>query len=457
MRRKLSLLFIALGCGGYLAISNFAPVAGSNHRAAVMTVDGTIHPISSDFLARGIATASNSGYEFLVINLNTPGGTLKDTRDIVELLLASPIPVIVYVSPSGAQAASAGTFITSAAHVAAMAPTTNIGTASPVRLGGEDLPETIKGKVMEDTAALLRGIAGLRDRNSEALERTVLEATSYTAAEALEMGVVDIVAEDLEDLLVQLNGRTVQLETGPASLKTEGVHVVTISKTLVERFLGIIADPDIAFLLLAVGGVGLLIEFLTPGLFGPGIIGLIALSLAFVALGNMPVNWMGVGLILFAMVLFFLEAQAPGVGIFGIGGAISFILGAFLLFGNLSFSAPAPELPSAPSVQISLWVLGIVTIILLGSISLTARAMRQAKNMVVYAGATTSGELIGQMGQATTDLSPNGTVFMAGEQWSAESDNGEPIQNGKKVLVTAVEGLVLRVFQVEDESLGEKI
>jgi membrane-bound serine protease (ClpP class) len=457
MRRKLSLLFIGLGFVGYLAISNFAPVAGSSHTAAVMTIDGAIDPISSDFLTRGIASASDSGYEFLVINLNTPGGTLEDTRDMVELLLASPIPVIVYVSPSGAQAASAGTFVTSAAHVAAMAPTTNIGAASPVRSGGEDLPETIKGKVMEDTAALLRGISGRRERNSEALERTVLEATSYTAAEALDMGIVDIVAEDLEDLLVQLDGRTVQLETGPATLKTDGVHVVTISKTLVERFLGMIANPDIAFLLLAVGGVGLLIEFLTPGLFGPGVIGLIALALAFVALGNMPVNWVGVGLILFAMVLFFLEAQAPGVGIFGIGGAISFILGAFLLFGNLSFSAPTPELPSAPSVQISLWVLGIVTIILLGSISLTARAMRQAKNMVVYAGATTSGELIGQMGQATTDISPNGTVFVAGEQWSAESDNGEPIQNGKEVLVTAVEGLVLRVFQDEDESLGEKI
>jgi len=457
MRRNLALLFMALGFGGYIAISSIAPVAGSSHTAAVMTIDGAIDLISSGFLGRGITTASDRGDEFLIINLDTPGGTLQDTRDIVELLLASPIPVIVYVSPSGARAASAGTFITSAAHVAAMAPTTNIGAASPVRSGGEDLPETIKGKIMEDTAALLRGIAGRRDRNSDALERTVLEATSYTAAEALELGVVEIVAEDMEDLLDQLDGRTVQLETGPTTLETKGVHVVTISKTLLERFLGVVANPDIAFLLLAVGGIGLLIEFLTPGLFGPGIIGLIALSLAFVVLGNMSVNWVGVGLILFAMVLFFIEAQAPGIGIAGTGGAISFILGAFLLFGNLSFSPPAPQLPAAPSAQISLWLLGIVTIILLGSISLTARAMRQAKKVAVYAGATTSGELIGQMGQATTDLSPRGTVYVAGEQWSAESDNGEPIQNGKEVLVTAVEGLVLRVFQAEDESLGEKI
>jgi membrane-bound serine protease (ClpP class) len=457
MRRELALLFMALGFGGYLAISSFAPVVASSHTAAVMTIDGTIDPISSGFLGRGITTASDSGYEFLIISLDTPGGTLQDTRDIVELLLASPIPVIVYVSPSGARAASAGTFITSAAHVAVMAPTTSIGAASPIMSVGEDLPETIKDKVMEDTAALLRGIASRRDRNSDALERTVLEATSYTAAEALELGVVDIVAEDLEDLLVQLDGRTVQLETGPTTLKAEGVHVATISKTLVERFLGVIANPDIAFLLLAVGGVGLLIEFSTPGLFGPGIIGLIALALAFVALGNMPVNWVGVGLILFAMVLFFLEAQAPGIGIAGTGGAISFILGAFLLFGNLSFSPPAPQLPAAPSVHISLWLLGIVTIILVGSISLTARAMRQAKNVPVYARATTSGELIGQMGQAITDLSPQGTVYVAVEQWSAESDNEEPIQNGKEVLVTAVEGLVLRVFQAEDENLGEKI
>ena len=406
MRRELALLFMALGFGGYLAISSFAPVVASSHTAVVRTIDGTIDTISSGFLGRGITTASDNGYEFLIINLDTPSGTLQDTRDIVELLLASPIPVIVYVSPSGARAASAETFITSAAHVAAMAPTTSIGAASPIMSGGEDLRETIKNKVMEDTAALSGGIARRRDRNSDALERTVLEATSYTAAEALELGVMDIIAEDLEDLLVQLNGRTVQLGTGPTTLKAEGVHVATISKTLVERILGVFANPDIAFLLLTVGGVGLLIEFPTPGLFGPGIIGLIALALTFVALGNMSVNWVGVRLILFAMVLFFLEPQAPGIGIVGTGGAISFILGAFLLFGNLSFSPPAPQLPAAPSVQISLWLLGIVTIILVGSISLTARAMRQAKNVPVYAGATTSGELISQMGQATTDLSP---------------------------------------------------
>ena len=202
MRRELALLFMALGFGGYLAISSFAPVVASSHTAGVMAIDGTIDPISSGFLGRGITTASDSGYEFLIISLDTPGGTLQDTRDIVELLLASPIPVIVYVSPSGARAASAGTFITSAAHVAVMAPTTSIGAASPIMSVGEDLPETIKDKVMEDTAALLRGIASRRDRNSDALERTVLEATSYTAAEALELGVVDIVAEDLEDLLV---------------------------------------------------------------------------------------------------------------------------------------------------------------------------------------------------------------------------------------------------------------
>ncbi|MCI0822163.1 MAG: nodulation protein NfeD, partial [Chloroflexi bacterium] len=381
---------------------------------------------------------------------------LGSTREIVESMLGSPIPLVVYVSPSGAQAASAGTFITSASHIAAMAPATNIGAASPVGSGGEDLPETIKDKVTEDTAALIRGIAGRRSRNVKALEDTVLSAVSYTAAEALEIGIVDIVAQDLDDLLAQLDGRTVQLDDGQVTLRTEGISIVTISRTPLERFLGFLANPDIAFILLTIGGLGILIEFLSPGLLGPGIIGLIALALAFVALGNMPVNWVGAGLILLAMGLFYLETQAPGVGVFGVGGAISFILGAFLLFGNLSFGPFVPQLPAAPRVELSLWVLGTVTAFLLALIFLMARATHQATKAVVYAGATTIGEVVGQLGHAISDLHPSGTVYVAGEQWSAESDDGEPIQNGKEVIVLAVEGLVLRVFQADKESLGDE-
>ncbi|MDA0769716.1 MAG: hypothetical protein BZY79_03275 [SAR202 cluster bacterium Casp-Chloro-G4] len=458
MRRKLALLLVTLGFGGFLAIYNLTPVAGSDHTAAVITLDGAIDTISADFLARAITSAFKGGHSFLIVSLDTPGGTLESTRDIVEGLLASPIPVVVYVSPPGAQAASAGTFVTSAGHVAAMAPATNIGAASPVAAGGADLPETIKDKVTGDTAALLRGIARERGRNAKALEETVLSAASYTAAEALESGVVDIMAQDLDDLLAQLDGMTVQLKSGPVTLRTDGVRLVTITRTPVERFLGMIANPDIAFLLLSIGGMGILIELLSPGLMGPGIVGLIALALAFAVLGNMPVNWVGVGLILLAMSLFYLEAQAPGIGVFGIGGAVSFILGAFLLFGNLSFGPTAPQLPAAPRVEISLWALGTVTVLLLTSAFLTGRAMLQAKTAVVYAGATTSGNLVGQIGHATSDLHPRGTAYVGGEEWTAESDDGEPIQNGKEVLVLGVEGLVLKVFQADkDTSLGEKI
>lgn len=456
MRRKLALLFVALGFGGFLAINNLTPAVGSNHTAAIMSIDGAIDSASADFLARGIVSAFEGGHSFLIIKLDTPGGLLGSTREIVESMLASPIPLVVYVSPSGAQAASAGTFITSASHIAAMAPATNIGAASPVSSGGEDLPETIKDKVTEDTAALIRGIAGRRSRNVKALEDTVLSAVSYTAAEALEIGIVDIVAQDLDDLLAQLDGRTVQLDDGQVTLRTEGISIVTISRTPLERFLGFLANPDIAFILLTIGGLGILIEFLSPGLLGPGIIGLIALALAFVALGNMPVNWVGAGLILLAMGLFYLEAQAPGVGVFGVGGAISFILGAFLLFGNLSFGPFVPQLPAAPRVELSLWVLGTVTAFLLALIFLMARATHQATKAVVYAGATTIGEVVGQLGHAISDLHPSGTVYVAGEQWSAESDDGEPIQNGKEVIVLAVEGLVLRVFQADKESLGDE-
>ena len=455
MRRKVALLLMALGFGGLLAINNLTPAAGSNHTAAVITIDGAIDRASADFLARAITSAFDGGHSFLIIKLDTPGGSLESTREIVETMMASPIPVVVYVSPSGGQAASAGTFVTAASHVAAMAPTTNIGAASPVASGGEDLPETLKEKITEDTAAFIRGISVRRGRNTDALEDTVVAAASFTAAEALEMGIVDIVARDQDDLLAQLDGRTVQLQTGQVILRTEGISVVTISRTPVERFLGILVNPNVAFILLAIGGLGILIEFLSPGLIGPGVIGLIALSLAFLALGNMPVNWVGASLMLLAMVLFYLEAQAPGVGVFGVGGAISFVLGAFLLFGNLSFTPSVPELPAAPRVEISLWLLGSVTVLLLASMFLTARAVRQAKTMVVYEGATTSAQLVGQIGYAATDLNPSGAVYVGGEQWSAESDNGEPIQNGKEVIVLAVDGLVLKVFQAEQETLGE--
>ena len=426
-----------VGFGGFI-LSQTLPATASGPYAARVTIDGTIDAISANYLFRGIDKAAEDGAHLVILVVDTPGGLLGSTRDMVADILDSAIPVVSYVSPSGAQAASAGTFIVAAAHVAAMAPTTNIGAASPVGGQGEDLPDTLKSKVTQDAAAFMRGIADLRGRDADALEETVLNAAAYSAVEALRKNVVDMIADDTEDLLRQLDGGTVRLKDREVTLATEGLEVRDIRRTAVERFLGFVASPNIAFLLLTLGGLGILVEFLSPGLYGPGIVGVIALSLAFVASGNLPVNWAGVGLIALAMLLFFLELQAPGIGIFGIAGGVSFVLGAFFLFS--SFSAPA--IPT-PSFRVSLWLIGTVSAILIGFLVLLVKTVLQAKREHT---SPTQG-LVGQMGRTTTPLDPRGTVQVAGERWSAVSDCGEPIDEGEEVIVQDVEGLTLKVFK----------
>ena len=282
-------------------------------------MNGPITPVSARYLARGIDKAAVDRVRLAVIKLDTPGGLLSSTRDMVESILSAKIPVAVYVSPPGARAASAGTFITAAANFAVMAPGTNIGAASPVAAGG-DLPKTMAKKINEDTAAFIRSIAEKRSRNAQALEATVTRALSYSAREAVQKKVVDFIARDLGDLLAQLDGRTAETASGSVVLSTKDASFQEIEQTALEGFLDVIANPNLAFLLLTIGGVGLLVEFLTPGFIGPGVIGGIALGLAVLGMGHLPVNWVGVALILFAMVLFYLEVQVTGIGIFGIGG-----------------------------------------------------------------------------------------------------------------------------------------
>ena len=440
MRRALALVLVLLGFGGSLTSLGLQVVEAGSPHAALLTIDGAIDPISAGYLSRGIDVATEEGAQFVIVLLNTPGGLLSSTREMVEKVLTSDIPVIVYVFPPGAQAASAGTFLTASAHVAAMTPTSNIGAASPVGPGGEDLPETLKSKATEDAAAFMRSIAERRGRNADALEQTVLSAKSYSASEALEEGIIDLTAGDVEDLLAQVDGLTVAIEGGEVVLETEGLGIRSIDRTLVERFLGIVADPNIAFLLLSIGGFGILIEFFHPGLIVPGVAGVIALALALVALGNLEVSWVGLGLMGLAMVLFFLEMQAPGIGVFGITGAVSFVLGGFLLFGGFS----PPAIPT-PSYRVSQWVLGAVSGILFGFLLLFLRIVLQARRAESYP--TTSESLVGQIGRATTPLNPRGTVQVASELWSAVSDSGEPIPEGEEVIVTNIEGLTLKVFK----------
>ena len=439
MRRAVALALVVLGFGGFAVTQGLATAGASGPHASVITIDGAIDPIAAGYLSRGLDAATEDGSRLVIVLLDTPGGLLSSTRDMVEVILDSKIPVVVYVWPPGSRAASAGTFLTAAGHVAAMAPTTNIGAASPVGGGGEDLPETLKSKATQDAAAFIRTIAEARGRNAEALEETVLGAASYTASEALENNVIDLIARDIDELLALLNGRTVTLDSGELILETHGLEVREIGRTPVERFLGFVAKPDIAFLLLTVGGIGIMVELLSPGLMGPGIVGVIALALAFVAFGQLPVNWTGVGLILMAMALFSLEAQAPGIGIFGITGAVSFILGAFLLFGGFG----APAIPT-PSFRVSLWLIGVVSGALFGFLILMLRTVLMGRRSS-YSLATSS--LVGQMGTTTTPLDPRGTVQVASVRWSAVSDSGELIDEGEEVIVQEVEGLILKVFK----------
>ncbi|MCH7653466.1 MAG: nodulation protein NfeD [Chloroflexi bacterium] len=447
MKRYLARFLIAIGFGGLIVALSLQTTVAVSHHAALLTIDGAIDPVSVRFLERGIAIAVDEGAELLIVQLDTPGGRLDSTREIVEAFLVSEVPIVVFVSPPGAQAASAGTFVTAAAHIAAMAPTTNIGAASPVGPGGEDLPETINSKITEDTAAFIRTIAEERGRNADALEATVLEAKSYTATEAIQNDIIDVVAADIEELLVRLDGMTVALEGRQVVLDTKDIDVRRINRTPVERFLGFLANPNVAFLLFSIGGLGILLELLNPGMIAPGLFGVIALSLSFLAFGSLPVNWVGVGLIILALVLFFAEVQAPGIGVFGVGGAISFVLGAFLLFGELTFRPQVPPLPGAPSIGVSLWVIGIAAGLISGVVFFLAKSLRSAR---LADGTPYQPSLVGRIGVATATLDPGGAVRIAGEAWTAVSDSKEKIAEGDRVIVSEVDGLTLKVFRAPE-------
>ena len=447
MRHTVALALVLIGFGGFLALQVAGSAQASGGTAHLFVIDDAITPLESKRFSNAIEEADAAGSRLLIVQLSTPGGLFDSTRQMVESIFASPVPVVVYVAPAGARAASAGTFITAAGHVAAMAPATNIGAAAPVAADGDDLPDTIKAKATQDAAAFIRSIASQRDRNTDALQDTVLNAESYSSDEALALRVVDLGAENLADLLAQLHGRNVLHNGEQIQLDTEGLTVTELERTPVDNFLRFLANPNIAFLLLTIGGIGIVIELFSPGLIGPGAVGVIALILAFLAFGNLPVNWVGVGLIVLAMALFFVEAQAPGIGVFGITGAIGFLVGAFLLFGNVSFSPQVPELPAAPSFTISLWVIGAISALLFASMLFTLRAVAQARRTTPYYDYSSSNpyNLVGSIGTATTELNPTGSVRVAGEQWSAVSDTGEPVSSGERVMIVEVDGLILKV------------
>ncbi len=395
-----------------------------------IVVDDAITPVTDEYIGRAIAEAERTKAQALLIEVNTPGGLLDSTRDIIEKILASPVPVIIYVTPSGSRAASAGFFILESADVAAMAPGTNTGAAHPVSLGGGKMDDTMKEKIENDSAALMRSVVGKRGRNVEVAETAVRQSKSFTDQEALSQKLIDYVAPSEDDLFKQLQGKQVKRFNGQTvTLNLVGQSVRPFAMTLKQHILAYLLDPNVAFILLAVGALALYAEFNHPGAVVPGTVGVVFILLAIFALNLLPTRFAAVVLIFASFILFALEAKFAAHGVLAIGGIVTLTLGGLLLV-----DAPIPEmrvhLLTALAVSIPL---GIITVFLM-SIALKART-----NKVV----TGIQGLIGEIGLAQSALSPRGKVFVHGELWDAISSANLPA--GEPVVVREVKGLQLSV------------
>lgn len=422
-------------CGRLLLTALALLLTTNLARAEVLkiVVNDTIQPITAEYIGRALEEAKLHGDQALLIEISTPGGLVDSTRDIINKILESPVPVILYVTPSGSRAASAGFFILESADVAAMAPGTNTGAAHPVMMGGGKMDEVMKQKIENDSAALMRSVAGKRGRNVQVAESAVRESKSFTEEEALKQKLIDIVAANEEDLFKQLDGKTIKRFNGQeVTLKFAGQSIRTYDMTLKQKILSFIMDPNIAFILLAIGALALYAEFNHPGAVLPGTIGIIFILLAAFALNLLPVRHAALLMILGAFVLFALEAKFATHGVLGVGGIAMLTLGALLLV-----DAPIPEmrvkLVTALAVSIPV---GVITVLLM-SVALKAR-----RNKVV----TGEQGLIGEIGTAQTAFSPAGKVFVHGEIWDASSSL--PIAPGQSVVVRGIDGFQLRVEPV---------
>lgn len=430
--RRLALLVVALAllaaaCGG---------PGGPEGAVHVLKADGDVNPVMARYIDRGINQAEDANAVAVVIELDTPGGLMTSMEDIVKRIEEDRIPVIVYVSPKGAKAASAGTFITMAANIAAMAPSTRIGAASPVGAGGEDIEGTLGKKVTEDAVAYAKSIANYRGRNAEWAEQAVREAVSATETEAVDLNVVDLIADDLPSLLEAVDGREVQLVDRSVALATGDAEIVHNDMNLAERFLDLISDPNITFLLLSLGSIALFYEIVNPGQIFPGVFGAIALIIAFFSLSVLPFNWAGVILIFLAFGLLIAEIFVTSGGILAIGGVVALVLGGLLLtWGN------------PPEFQVNRWLIYSIAAAAGAFFLFVVTSIIRIRRQPAVTGVNT---LIGRRGVARSPLDPSGMVFVDGEHWSATLEDGSA-EEGEEVVVTAVEGLKLMVRKVGKE------
>lgn len=417
-----------------LVTSGISPSAETGKHIKVIRIEESINPGTAAFLARGTQQAVEDEAVLLVVQLDTPGGLVSSMRTMVKTIMNAPIPVVVYVSPSGAQAASAGVFVVMSADIAAMAPGTNIGAAHPVVAGGKEMDETMDTKMVNDLVAFIKSIASKRGRNADWAEEAVRKSVSITAEEALRLKVIDLVAQDMNDLLLKLEGWPVQTKEGEKKLSLKGLSTEGVEENLRDKILKTISNPNIAYLLMLIGLAGLYFELSHPGAIFPGVIGGISLILAFYAFQTLSVNYAGVLLILLGAILFLLEIKVTSYGLLSIGGVICLTLGSIMLFNT-----------GATGLRISWSVLIPAVLVISGffvTVAFLAVRAHMARPRTGYQG------LIGEIAVAKESLAPEGKVFVHGELWNATSDEIVPV--GSRVEVIGVENLLLKVRKIGD-------
>jgi len=401
--------------------------------AFIIELEGAINPATAAFVTRGLEKAREQEATLAIIRMDTPGGLASSMRTIVKAILNSPVPVVVYVGPQGAGAASAGVMVTVAGHVAAMARGTNIGAAHPVGAGGKDIGGTMNEKVLNDMVSYARGIAEQNGKNGQWVEKAIRESVSITAEEARKKNVVDLVVNDTDDLLKALDGRVIELASGKTVLNTKGIQKVYYKPDLRDKILKIISDPNIAYILMMIGLAGLFFELSHPGTVFPGVIGALSLILAFFSFQTLPVNYAGVVLILLAIIFFIAEVKVASYGILSIGGLVALTLGSLMLFENMRVSLK----------------LMMPTIVLVGGffVVVAGVAFRALRSKPVSG----ADGMRGEIGIVKELIAPEGLVFVHGEYWRAFSE--EPIEPGESVEVTGVNGLLLNVRKVPEQNL----
>jgi len=418
----------------YIFILLFSFTAQAQSKVYILSIDGTINPAASDYIVMGINKANEENAECVIVKLNTPGGLLKSTRVIVSEFLGSKVPIIVYVTPGGAQAASAGVFITMAANIAAMAPGTNIGAAHPVSTQGQ-MDSTMALKVTNDAAAFIRTISEKRKRNIKWAEEAVRESVSITETEAVKKNVVNFIAKNVPNLLEKINGEKVETSDGEKILNTENVKIVDYDMNFSQKLLNVLSDPNISYILFMLGLYGLLFEIFSPGAIFPGVIGGICIILAFYAMHTLPINYAGLALIIFAVILFILEIKIVSHGILMIGGVISLILGSIMLIDVKSMWGVLTISWEAITMMVVITILFFFVIVGLG-----IRAQRKKPS-------TGEEGIVGEFGKAISDLNPNGLVRVHGEIWDAETSD-DKIETGSRIVVEQVNKLKLKVKKV---------